>query len=174
MSYKDKGYFSLVAVALAFILVATAITQSYAQNEKYRAKLDGNNEVPAVNTTGEGVINLKTKGDALSWKMNITGITDATGIQILQGKNDTNGKAIVDLFKTSKHSNTPLGMVMRGNITDSGLIGPMKGKVLSDLKSALANGDTYVNVKTKDHPSGEIRGQIKLKGSNTTSTDSTP
>ena len=106
--------------------------------------------------------------------MNITGITDSTGVQILQGKNDTNGEAIVDLLKTSKHSNTPLGMIMRGNITDSILIGLMKGKVLSDLQSAIANGDTYVNVKTKDHPSGEIRGQIKLKGSNATSTDSTP
>ena len=122
MSHKGRGYFSLVAIALAFILVATAITQSYAQNEKYRARLDGDNEIPPVNTTGEGVINFKTKDGTISWKMNITGITDSTGVQILQGKNDTNGEAIVDLLKTSKHSDTPLGMIMRGNITDSILI----------------------------------------------------
>ncbi|HEX9320215.1 MAG TPA: CHRD domain-containing protein [Nitrososphaeraceae archaeon] len=46
----------------------------------------------------------------------------------------------------------------------------MKGKSLTDLKTAMANGDTYVNVHTKNHPDGEIRGQIKLKGANITST----
>jgi len=164
-----------MAVAFAIVLMATAVTQSYAQNEKYRAKLDGNNEVPSVNSTGEGVINFKTKDGSMSWKMTINGTKDATGVQIHQGKNDTNGKAIVDLFKTSKHKSTPTGMILRGNITDANLIGSMKGKSISELKSAIANGDTYVNVKTKEHPTGEIRGQIKLKGSgnNTTSTNST-
>ena len=28
----------------------------------------------------------------------------------------------------------------------------------------MANGDVYVNLKTKDHPDGLMRGQIKLKG----------
>ena len=57
-----KGYFVVVVAALAsLILVSTATTQSCAQNEKYRAKLDGNNEVPPLNTTSEGVINFKTK-----------------------------------------------------------------------------------------------------------------
>jgi CHRD domain len=72
-------------------------------------------------------------------------------------------------MKISKHSNTPQGMVLRGNITGSSLTGPMKGKTLADLKTAMANGDTYVNVHTKDHPKGEIRGQIKLKGENAAS-----
>ena len=55
----------------------------------------------------------------------------------------------------------------------------MKGQTLADLKTAMANGDTYVNVHTKDHPNGEISGQIKLKGENestgntTSSTNST-
>ena len=46
------------------------------------AKLDGNNEVPPVNTTSEGVINFKTKSGTMTWKMNVTGITDATGRRI--------------------------------------------------------------------------------------------
>ncbi len=52
-------YMIVLAAALASLVIAA--TKSYAQNEKYRAKLDGNNEVPAVNTTSEGVINFKTK-----------------------------------------------------------------------------------------------------------------
>jgi hypothetical protein len=158
----------VLAAALAS-LVITATNSSYAQNEKYRAKLDGNNEVPAVNTTSEGVINFKTKSDMLTWKMNVTGTNDATGVNIHKGKAGENGEVVVDLMKVSKHSDNPKGMTMRGNVTDSSLTGSMAGQTIADLKTAMANGDTYVNLKTQDHPDGLMRGQIKLKGDNVTS-----
>jgi hypothetical protein len=177
MSWTNKGYFVVVVAALvSLILVATATTQSYAQNEKYRAKLDGNNEVPPVNTTSEGVINFKTKSGMMTWKMNVTGINDATAANIHQGKVGEKGDIIVDLMQVSKHKDTAKGMLMRGNVTDGSLTGAMAGKTLADLQTAIANGDTYVNLATSDHPDGEIRGQVKLKGSNATDssvTDST-
>jgi hypothetical protein len=158
----------VLAVALGSLLITTA-TRSYAQNEKYRAKLDGNNEVPAVNSTAEGVINFKTKNDMLTWKMNVTGTNDATGLNIHKGKAGEKGEIVVDLMKVSKHSDNPKGMTMRGNVTDSSLTGSMAGQTIADLKTAMANGDTYVNLKTQDHPDGQMRGQIKLKGDNATS-----
>jgi hypothetical protein len=161
-------YMIVLAVALTSLVVTTA-TSSYAQNEKYRAKLDGNNEVPPVNSTAEGVINFKTKNDMLTWKMNVTGTNDATGVNIHKGKAGENGEIIVDLMKVSKHSDNPKGMTMRGNVTDSSLTGSMAGQTIADLKTAMANGDTYVNLKTQDHPDGVLRGQIKLKGDNVTS-----
>jgi hypothetical protein len=170
MSSTNKGYLVVVIAALAsLVLVATATTQSYAQNEKYRAKLDGNNEVPAVNTTAEGVINFKAKNDMLTWKMNVTGANDATGVNIHKGKAGEKGEIVVDLMKVSKHSDSPKGMTMRGNVTESSLMGSMAGKTIADLKTAIANGDVYVNLKTQDHPDGLMRGQIKLKGDNATS-----
>src|SRR6476619_7844744 len=169
MSSTNKGYLVVVIAALAsLVLVATATTQSYAQNEKYRAKLDGNNEVPAVKTTAEGVINFKTKNDMLTWKMNVTGANDPTGINIHKGKAGEKGEIVVDLMKVSKHSDSPKGMTMRGNVTESSLMGSMAGKTIADLKTAIANGDVYVNLKTQDHPDGLMRGQIKLKGTNAT------
>jgi hypothetical protein len=161
-------YMIVLAVALTSLVVTTA-TSSYAQNEKYRAKLDGNNEVPPVNSTAEGVINFKTKNDMLTWKMNVTGTNDATGVNIHKGKAGENGEIIVDLMKVSKHSDNPKGMTMRGNVTDSSLTGSMAGQTIADLKTAMANGDMYVNLKTQDHPDGVLRGQIKLKGDNATS-----
>jgi CHRD domain len=158
----------VLAVAMTSLVVTTA-NSSYAQNEKYRAKLDGNNEVPPVNSTAEGVINFKTKNDMLTWKMNVTGTNDATGVNIHKGKAGENGEIIVDLMKVSKHSDNPKGMTMRGNVTDSSLTGSMAGQTIADLKTAMANGDTYINLKTQDHPDGLLRGQIKLKGDNATS-----
>ena len=168
MSKIRTIYMIVLAVALTSLVVTTA-TSSYAQNEKYRAKLDGNNEVPPVNSTAEGVINFKTKNDMLTWKMNVTGTNDATGVNIHKGKAGENGEIIVDLMKVSKHSDNPKGMTMRGNVTDSSLTGSMAGQTIADLKTAMANGDMYINLKTQDHPDGLLRGQIKLKGDNATS-----
>jgi hypothetical protein len=168
MSQTRTMWMIVLGAALAS-LVITATNSSYAQNENYRAKLDGNKEVPPVKTTSEGVINFKTKGDMLTWKINVTGISDATGVHIHKGKIGENGEAVVDLLKVSKHSDNPKGMIMRGNITDSSLTGSMAGKTISDLKAAMATGDWYVNLDTASHPDGELRGQIKLKGDNATS-----
>jgi hypothetical protein len=166
----------IVLAAAAASLVLTAANSSYAQNEKYRAKLDGKNEVPPLNTTSEGVINFKTKSGMMTWKMNVTGLNDATAANIHQGKVGEKGDVVVDLMKVSKHKDTAKGMLMRGNVTDSSLTGAMAGKTLADLQTAIANGETNVNLATSDQPDGEIRGQVKLKGSNSTDssvTDST-
>jgi hypothetical protein len=38
----------------------------------------------------------------------------------------------------------------------------MEGKTVKDLKSAMNNSQTYVNILTSGHPDGEIRGTIKI------------
>jgi hypothetical protein len=164
---------SLLVLGAAMVSLIFAINSSYAQNEKYRAKLDGDNEIPPVNTTSEAVINFKTKGDAMTWKMNVTGIADATGANIIKGKIGQSKDVVVDLLKVSKHSDNPKGMTMRGNITGSGLTGSLSGKTLDDLKTAMAGNDTFVNIHTKAHPDGEIAGIIKVKGAGSNATTTT-
>jgi hypothetical protein len=150
------------------MLISTVNNESFAQNEKYRAKLTGKKEVPPVDTTAEAVINFKTKPDMLTWKMNVTGLSNVTGLHISQGATGQNGDVIVDLLKVSKHSETPKGIFMRGNLTAASLQGPLQGKILEDLKAAMGSGNTYVNLHTTDHPDGLIRGQLKQKGTNAT------
>jgi len=41
----------------------------------------------------------------------------------------------------------------------------MKGKQISDLSTAMSNGNAYVNVHTLQNPTGEIRGQIMMSNS---------
>jgi CHRD domain len=40
------------------------------------------------------------------------------------------------------------------------LHGPLKGKQVSDLANIIKAGQAYANVRTKQNPKGEIRGQI--------------
>jgi len=135
---------------------------------KFTATMSGNNEVPPVDTTatGETVFRSSANDTTIKYKVNVTGFSDATGAHIHMAKSGANGDVVVDLLKDSKKNPTKLGMAIRGNITDSDLTGPMQGKTVSDLISAINSGDTYVNVHTPTNPDGEIRGQIESGSGN--------
>jgi hypothetical protein len=166
-SNKTLHFAILASALLSLLLVATTYGNfTYAQS-KFRAKLDANNEVPPVNSTAEGVATFKIKDDTINSKINVSGITDVSGAHIHAGKKGENGDPIVDLLKTGEKAKTPGGVTIKGNFTASDFEGSMKGKALSDLQSAMSTNGTYVNIHTSDHPDGEIRGQIKVKGNAT-------
>jgi hypothetical protein len=65
-------------------------------------------------------------------------------------------------LKDSKKNGIKMETSIRGNITSSDLKGPLKGKMIAELISAMRNGNTYVSIDTPYHENGEIRGQIDL------------
>lgn len=138
--------------------------QAYAAKRyPYNAPLSGQNEVPPVESTATGEADFKALANGtIGYRVNITGISNASAAHIHQAKEGENGDIIVDLLHTptSKDKDTAYGMIFRGNLTDSSLKGPMQGKTLNELASAMDSGETYVNVHTTAHPDGEIRGQI--------------
>jgi hypothetical protein len=163
----------ITAALLSLLLVSTTYSNSvYAQN-KFRAKLDANNEIPPVESTAEGVATFKIKDDAVKSKVNITGIGDVSGAQIFMGKIGQNGDPIVDLLKTGEKAEGVDGVVIKGNFTASDFEGSMQGKDLPALQSAMAGNQTYVNIMTNAHPDGEVTGHIYAKGSTTGTQDLT-
>ena len=157
----------MIGAFLSMLLISTAYSNSiYAQN-KFRAKLDGKNEVPPVDSAADGHATFKIKNDAVKSTINITGITDISGAQIFMGQIGQNGDPIVDLLKTGEKSGTAGGVYVKGNFTASDLGGSMNGKDLSALQSAMAANQTFVNIMTSQHPDGELAGHIYSKGSTT-------
>ncbi len=152
-----------VAITSLILVAATSTPIVFGQKEKYNAKLSGKNEIPPVDSSAKGSASFKSKEDRLTWKINITGLANATGLQLYIGNKSENGNPVVDLMKLSNKSQTQLGIVMNGNISASDLQGSMQGKKIEDLKSAMSSGGTYLNILTSDHPQGEMRGQIKLR-----------
>ena len=168
---KNKNITSVLTIT---VLIATTITMVssivfsdrmiIAQNEKFNAKLSGQDEVPPVQTTASGKAWFKSIQDNVWFKLNVTDMQGVTKAHIHAGKVGENGPVVVTLYK----SDTPQsinGKLSYGNITSNLLEGPMKGKQISDLVTAMSNGSTYVNVHTEKHPNGEIRGQIMLANS---------
>ena len=170
---KTLSLVIISGVLLTLLIASSTVSSSaYAQN-KFRAKLDGNNEVPPVDSAAEGVATFKLKDDAIKSKINITGINDVSGAQIFIGKIGQNGDPIVDLIKTGEKTNAAGGVSIKGNFTASDLGGSLNGKDLSALQSAMAGNQTFVNIMTTEHPDGEITGHIYSKGSTTGAEDNT-
>lgn len=163
----------IIGALLTMLLVsATYSNFVYAQN-KFRAKLDADNLVPPVDSPAEGVANFKLKDDAINSKINITGITDVSGAQIIMGQIGQNGEAVVDLLNTGDKSERSDGISIKGNFTASDFTGSMEGKSLSDLQSAMSANQTYVNIITSGHPDGELGGLIYAKSTSTETQDMT-
>jgi hypothetical protein len=153
---------------ISSIIFATTMSNNHVDaaqaKQQFKAKLKGDNEVPAVTTQAEGKASLKVKESNIKYKLNITGLADATMAHIHQGKAGENGKPVVDLLAAGNKQKTSKGLFINGSITDSSLIGPMKGKTVSDLASSISAGNNYVNVHTQAHQDGEIRGQLTVSG----------
>lgn len=174
MEHNKTLHLAIIIVALvSLLLVSTTYSNFvYAQN-KFRAKLDADNEVPPVDSKAEGVATFKIKDDSIKSTVNVTGIADVSGAQIFMGKIGQNGDPIVDLLKIGEKTERSDGVAIKGNFTASDFEGSMQGKDLSSLQSAMAANQTYVNIMTSAHPDGEVSGHIYSKGSTTGTPDTT-
>jgi hypothetical protein len=170
-SSKTLNLILMVSALLSLLIVSTTYSNyTYAQN-KFRAKLNADNEVPPVDSEAKGVANFKLKDDVINSKINLTGIADVSGAQIFFGKIGHDEDPIVDLLGTGEKTERSDGVAIEGNFTATDFEGSMKGKDLSALQTAMAANETYVNIMTNAHPDGEAGGHIYAKGNVTGSQD---
>jgi hypothetical protein len=149
--------FTVVLASIGIITTNDLTSSAFAQDQKFTAKLSSQEEVPPTNSQATGMAEFTVMGDSVEYTVNATGMQGVTAGHIHSGKQGENGPVVVTLFKNDSPSNE---VSETGSITPDKLEGPMAGKQLTDLASAMNNGDTYVNVHTEQNPDGEIRGQI--------------
>lgn len=146
-------FYTIVMIGVIFSIMTSAMIASYA------AQITGRPQT-LVFKIGRFVIS----NHVITYELNLTGIHNPTSAKILLGGVSENGVVVADLLQPDS-SKTKDGTLIRGSITDTSLQGPMKGKSLSDLITAMRDGNTYVKIDTSTNPKGEIRGQIKIHGS---------
>jgi len=129
----------------------------------FKASLSGDEEVPPVKTKakGETKFQVNKEGNKLTYNLIISNIKDITAAYVQKGKNGENGPPVVNLFAEPKRENVSGTFLSEGKVEPYLLIGPLKGKSLESLIQFIEAGETYVNIRTKRYPDGEIRGQIK-------------
>jgi hypothetical protein len=128
-------------------------------NHSFKVTLSGNEEVPPVNT--EATFQISKGGDMVTYKLIVLNIKDITAAYIQKGKKGENGPPVIDLFTEPKREDVTGTLLAEGKLEPYLLVGPLKGKSLNSLIRLMEAGEVYVNIQTKKHPHGEIRGQIK-------------
>ncbi|MDC6132693.1 CHRD domain-containing protein [Burkholderia gladioli] len=142
--------------ALGAVLGATVNTlfidhfqqAAHAETAKLTANLQPSSEVPPTATKGSGKLDASfdTATHTLVWTVSYSGLT---------------GPATAAHF----HGPAPVGQNagVQVPIAKDALASPIKGSaVLNDQQvTELMAGKWYFNVHTKEHPSGEIRGQVE-------------
>ncbi len=114
----------------------------------FEANLSPANEVPAVDSVAAGRAVMALITDTLYYRVLVADVDNVTASHIHEAAPGVNGPIIAGLFMGS-------GLFDPAN--------PISGTVtLTPTQIAkLLAGDYYVNVHTSDHPSGELRGQLR-------------
>lgn len=127
----------------------TGVAARAANPMKITIQLNGQQQVPPVQTNGTGTANLTYDPSTrkLSWDISYQNLTSPATMAHIHGPAGPtqNGPVLVWLSKKGVTPSSP--------ITGSDTLTPDQAKM-------LMAGQTYINVHSKDHPSGELRGQI--------------
>jgi len=151
------GILSVLTIGTSPLTLQVAAQKS---EQKFTAKLSGKEEVPPNGSPSTGFAWVKITDDKIRYEVNVTDMDKVTAAHIHLAEAGKNGPVVLTLFKGGPTEQVN-GTVGEANVTASNFEGPMKGKGVTDLVTAMKNGTTYVNVHTTDFPDGEIRGQLK-------------
>ena len=154
----------------------TSSSSSSSSSDKiFSARLTGDKEVPPVDTDATARIRLiaNSQQDALDYRLSVSNLNGVvTGAHIHKGTAGTNGPIVANLKVGGTFASASAGdggastsTSTGGTITSADLKGPLAGKQISDLIKIIEDGQAYANVHTRQHPNGEIRGQLSSSSS---------
>ena len=153
---------TVLAIISLIIISGLTVLTTQSLGLKFSATMSGEEVSPPINSNVNGTASFRTTAfdTVIKYKIKVTGSSDVTSADIHLGRKGENGEMVVDLLKDSKKNGIRMETSIRGNITNSDLVGSLTGKELINLISAMRNGTAYVNIDTPYHDNGEIRGQI--------------
>ncbi len=121
-----------------------------AAGTSFTVPLTGAAQVPPVATKGHGSAHLTYDAatSMLTWSVSYSGLSSpVTMAHFHNGAAGKNGPVVLWISKKGGKIKSPL----KGS-----------AKLTAAEAKLLMAGDLYVNVHTKKHPAGEIRGQVKM------------
>ncbi len=138
-----------LVIPLALMGVALWAGPSLAAPETFQVQLSGTQQVPAVQTDGTGTADLSydPATHRLRWRITYSGLSGPVTMAHLHGPAAAGANAGVQLWLTKKGS--PVKSPIRGAAT-----------LTAAQAMQFEAGQWYINVHTRAHPGGEIRGQV--------------
>jgi hypothetical protein len=136
-------------------------------SDKFKARLQGYSEVPAVSSTGTGQFRARIIGETIEFELtyqNLEGTTTNAAHVHFGNKWDAGGVSYF-LCGGTRPACTPTSGTFMGTVVAADVIGPNAQGIapgeIAEIIRAMRAGVTYANVHTNKHPGGEIRGQVR-------------
>lgn len=143
MSLSRRTMLALIPLAWAGSTIA-----ALAAPMSFTVKLTGAEQVPPVQTSGSGsaALTYDPSSRVVTWSVTYSGLSsDVTMAHFHDGAEGKNGPVVIWISKKGEAVSSP--------ITGQATLTPEQAQ-------QFTSGAWYVNVHTKDHPAGEIRGQV--------------
>lgn len=122
------------------------------------AVLNGGYEVPAVDTRGTATAELTLNGSSVHYRVDVTNLRDVTGAYVHIGRSWEDAPAVADLYEGLKTG--PVSGVLASGVLR---MADVHGTSIRQLVRAIQQDDAYVTIHTRSHPSGEVRGQLRIQ-----------
>lgn len=155
----------LAAVALVGIACKDEVISGIpAGIEIFTAEMNGANEIPPLvsPTTATGVATITVMGNLLSWRVDVTNLSNVTVGHIHYGPADSAAGVMVNLSPTPG-SYTTTTTIAQGSlvVNDTVLVHMRAGKAYVNIHTSDGVGGTDPVGPAGDYPGGEIRGQTR-------------
>ena len=149
MPYDMTRRAALALVATGW--VGSAAAQGAGKTVTFDVPLSGQAQVPPVNTQGKGTaaISYDPSSRGVSWNIVYQGLDSDVTMAHFHGPAPDGKNGPVQVWLTKRGTTLPPS----GSIKGSATLTPAQAKMFTD-------GQMYINVHTKDHPAGAIRGQV--------------
>ena len=149
-SLSQRAFMVFSGLALAGVL-----TLAQAAPVSFQVPLTGAQQVPPVQTAGSGNADLTYDASTrvVTWDISFSGLSSQATMAHFHGPAAAGKNAGVKVWLSQK------GSEVASPISGQATLSPDDAKMFEA-------GDMYINVHTKDHPGGEIRGQVVPPKSN--------
>lgn len=138
------------------LALAGALTLAQAAPVSFEVPLTGAQQVPPVQTSGSGKADLTYDAGTrvVTWDISFSGLSSQATMAHFHGP-----------APAGKNAGVKVWLSQKGKMQ---VTSPIKGQATlsADDAKMFEAGDMYINVHTKDHPGGEIRGQVVPPKSN--------
>lgn len=152
----SRSFSQRVFTVFGGLALAGAMGLAQAAPVSFEVPLTGAQEVPPVQTPGSGsaALTYDAATRALIWKVTFSGLSSPATMAHFHGP-----------AAVGKNAGVKLGISQKGA---SEVASPISGEATlsPDDAKLLEAGEMYINVHSKNHSAGEIRGQVMLPKGN--------
>src|SRR3954463_13064607 len=148
----------LLAVVVAICAVVAVPALAASSSSSFKASMNGKSETPKSNSkaTGSATFKIAANGKAIRYTLKAPKLSGpAQAAHIHFGKAGTAGPVIIAICAK------PCSLPKSGKLTAKQFAKAPGVSNFAAAVKAIKAGKAYVNIHTKKHPAGEVRGQIK-------------